>query len=162
MKKSFKDTNGYRVEFSSEAVFGEAYHAFVLCRLNGQWVLTKHRRRGLEFPGGKREDGETIEAAAKREVFEETGGVVTELIFLGQYKVHDPIKPFIKSIFFAELSSMERKKDYLETNGPFLLDALPEVLDDTYSFIMRDEILPLSLDRLDEVGVHITRKRDNE
>ena len=93
-------------------------------------------------------------------MYEETGGVVTELIFLGQYKVHDPIKTFIKSIFFAELSSMERKKDYLETSGPFLVDALPDVLDDTYSFIMRDEILPLSLIRLDEVGVHLTRKRD--
>lgn len=160
--KSFIDKNGYKVEFAYDAAFGEAYHVFVLCRFNGQWVLTKHSKRGLEFPGGKREEGETIEAAARREVHEETGGVVDHLIFLGQYKVHDPIKPFIKSIYFAELSGLERKNDYLETDGPLLLTTLPEVVGEEYSFIMKDEILPLSLERMEEMmdDEYVNRHRD--
>ena len=62
------------------------------CRFQGQWVLTRNRKRGLEFPGGKREQGETIEEAAVREVYEETGGIVCGLKFLGQYKVYDENK----------------------------------------------------------------------
>ncbi|MFJ7747680.1 RNA deprotection pyrophosphohydrolase [Peribacillus sp. NPDC097295] len=162
--KSFIDENGYKVEFSHDAAFGEAYHVFVLCRYKGQWVLTKHRKRGMEFPGGKREEGETIEGAAKREVYEETGGLVNELIFLGQYKVYDPIKPFVKSIFFAELSGLERKNDYLETDGPLLLATLPEVVGEEYSFIMRDEILQLSLKRMEEMmdDEYKNRQRDRQ
>ncbi|MGE7603355.1 RNA deprotection pyrophosphohydrolase [Peribacillus sp. NPDC097675] len=160
--KSFIDEHGYKVEFSNDLAFGEAHHVFVICRFNGQWVLTKHRRRGLEFPGGKREEGETIEAAARREVHEETGGVVDHLIFLGQYKVHDPIKPFVKSIYYAQLSGLERKNDYLETDGPLLLATLPEVVGEEYSFIMRDEILPLSLKRMEEMKVDQYENRQSD
>ena len=149
--KRFIDQNGYEIEYAKEACFGESKHVWVVCRLNGQWVLTKHRRRGLEFPGGKQEAGETLEEAAKREVYEETGGIVGSLLFLGQYKVHDPIKPFVKSIYFAELSGLEQKQNYLETEGPVLLECLPEELGEGYSFIMKDDILPLSLERLKEI-----------
>ncbi|MDQ7862293.1 NUDIX domain-containing protein [Peribacillus frigoritolerans] len=56
---------------------------FVLSRYKGRWVLTKHRERGFEFPGGKREAGESIEETAIREVYEETGGLVGQLQFFG-------------------------------------------------------------------------------
>ena len=46
---------------------------FVICRFYQQWLLTKHKIRGWEFPGGKKEEGETLEEAAIREVEEETG-----------------------------------------------------------------------------------------
>ncbi|CAH0227917.1 Putative 8-oxo-dGTP diphosphatase YtkD [Peribacillus sp. Bi96] len=146
----FFDKNGYMVEFSEDPVFGESWHVFVLSRYKRRWVLTKHRERGLEFPGGKREAGESIEEAAIREVYEETGGLVGQLRFLGQYKVHDPIKPIIKSIYFANLREVEKKEDYLETDGPIFLDILPEVLGDEFSFIMKDKIVPLSISRLDD------------
>lgn len=50
--------------------------AVVLARSGGKWVLCKHRERStLEVPGGHREPGEDIEAAARRELHEETGAV---------------------------------------------------------------------------------------
>ncbi|WP_350300366.1 RNA deprotection pyrophosphohydrolase [Peribacillus frigoritolerans] len=148
--KRFLDKNGYKVEFSENPVFGESWHVFVLSRYKGSWVLTKHRERGLEFPGGKREEGESIEETAIREVYEETGGLVGQLQFLGQYKVHHPVKPFVKSIYYAALRGVEKKQNYLETDGPVFLEALPDILGEEFSFIMKDEIVPLSLSRLDE------------
>ncbi|WP_340372305.1 RNA deprotection pyrophosphohydrolase [Peribacillus sp. FSL E2-0218] len=146
----FFDKNGYMVELSEKPVFGESWHVFVLSRFRGRWVLTKHKRRGLEFPGGKREAGETIEQAAIREVHEETGGIVEQLQFLGQYKVHDPIKSFVKSIYFAQLREVEKKNTYLETDGPIFLDRLPDEPGEEFSFIMKDEIVPWSVSKLND------------
>ncbi|MFJ7755471.1 RNA deprotection pyrophosphohydrolase [Peribacillus muralis] len=146
----FFDKNGYMVEFAENPVFGESWHVFVLCRFKRRWVLTKHKHRGLEFPGGKREAGETIEQAAIREVYEETGGIVGQLQFLGQYKVHDPVKSFVKTIYFAQLHELEEKDTYLETDGPIFLESLPDEPGEEFSFIMKDEIVPLSISRLND------------
>lgn len=149
----FRDKQNCLVKFSSTPDFGEAWHVLVLCRFQGQWVLTRNRKRGLEFPGGKREQGETIEEAAVREVYEETGGIVCGLKFLGQYKVYDENKPFVKSIYYSELSELKRKHDYFETNGPVLLETLPKDIKNVseFSFIMKDEIVALSLKQLNNM-----------
>ncbi|PLT32206.1 RNA deprotection pyrophosphohydrolase [Bacillus sp. V5-8f] len=149
--KIFTDAHGNKVEFSPVwNAFGDANHVLALCRFENSWVLTDHTRRGLEFPGGKREKGETVEEAVNREIYEETGGITGALLFLGQYKVYSPRGAFIKSIYFAELDDIVRKEDYLETNGPVLMDQLPENLkdDERFSFIMKDQIVPLSLNVL--------------
>jgi 8-oxo-dGTP diphosphatase len=149
--KQFVDANGYRVDFSVDMnEFGEAAHVLVLCRFGNEWVLTNHCKRGFEFPGGKREKGETAEETAKREVFEETGGITKRLCYLGQYRVHSSAGPFVKSIYFAELEELKQKDDYMETNGPVLIARLPDNVkeDSRFSFIMKDDILPLSLERL--------------
>ncbi len=149
----FRDEQDCLVEFSPKPEFGEAWHVLVLCQFQDQWVLTHNRKRGLEFPGGKREKGETIEEAAIREVYEETGGVASHLQFLGQYKVHDAAKAFVKSIYYTELSELKLKHDYLETNGPVLRAKLPKDIksDSDFSFIMKDEILPLCLKQLQKI-----------
>ncbi|MDQ7862292.1 hypothetical protein RCO48_18660 [Peribacillus frigoritolerans] len=69
---------------------------------------------------------------------------------MGQYKVHHPVKPFVKSIYYAELREVEKKENYLETEGPIFMESLPDVLGEEYSFIMKDEIVPLSISRLDD------------
>ncbi|CAG8521995.1 16986_t:CDS:2, partial [Racocetra persica] len=45
----------------------------------GKILMIKEKKRGWMFPGGKIEEGETPEEAAKREVFEETNLVVKNL-----------------------------------------------------------------------------------
>lgn len=149
--KKFTDKNGLEVVFSNEKCFGAAKHVFVLARFHDKWVLTKHRKRGLEFPGGKKEGEETIEEALIREVYEETGGVVEEYVFVGQYQVFDPEKPFVKDIFFAWLSELQTKENYLETDGPILVKQLE--VDQQYSFIMKDEMLRLSLEECRQKGL---------
>jgi 8-oxo-dGTP pyrophosphatase MutT (NUDIX family) len=37
------------------------------------WLMVKHIERGWELPGGSIRDGESIDTAALRELFEETG-----------------------------------------------------------------------------------------
>lgn len=64
------------VRFYDEAEDHRLRFAVVLARSGGKWVLCKHRERStLEVPGGHREPGEDIEAAARRELHEETGAV---------------------------------------------------------------------------------------
>ena len=126
-------------------------HVLILVNLNNQWVLTKHKTRGLEFPGGKVEQGETLEEAAAREAYEETGAVISTLKRIGTYMIKGE-EPFAKAIFFAEADSVEQKNDYLETDGPQLwngdLDSLQE--DDAFSFIMKDKVIRMSMKYLRE------------
>jgi 8-oxo-dGTP diphosphatase len=83
--KTFLDKNGNKVELSfSEHAFDEpARHVLVICQYEGEWLLTKHKMRGFEFPGGKMEAGESLEDTAYREVYEETGLTIENPVLCG-------------------------------------------------------------------------------
>ncbi|MEA4824708.1 MAG: NUDIX domain-containing protein [Clostridiaceae bacterium] len=56
-------------------------------KYNGKWVLCFHsRRQKWECPGGHVEKGETPLAAAKRELYEETGAVEYDIIPVWDYE----------------------------------------------------------------------------
>ncbi|WP_033828089.1 RNA deprotection pyrophosphohydrolase [Bacillus andreraoultii] len=155
--KTFKDANGNTVtlSFSDHTFPIEAKHIFVICRYQNQWLFTKHKERGLEFPGGKVEALETVEAAAKREVYEETGAIVEKLIFVGQYMVSSSADTFVKNVYFAEIKEIQNRNHYLETEGPVLKNTplTPEVITDEYSFIMKDDVVQLCLHWLKKQGI---------
>jgi 8-oxo-dGTP diphosphatase len=148
--KHFKDINGADITLSfQENAFGsEPNHVLIICKYEEKWVLTDHKNRGWEFPGGKREKGETLEQAANREVMEETGGKIETLHFIGEYEVRDGQGSFRKRIYFAELKELLTQQSYFETNGPIFVegDLLSEVSKNHYSFIMKDEVIRLSLE----------------
>ncbi len=153
----FFDQHGNKVSlsFNRNAFAEEPQHVFVLCMYKGDWLLTNHAKRGYEFPGGKREANEMIEDAAIREVFEETGGCINTLEYIGEYKVHHEQKSFVKAIFFAHIDKIVKRPHYFETKGPVLVngDLLKDVTKHHYSFIMKDQVLHCSLAEIKQRGL---------
>jgi 8-oxo-dGTP diphosphatase len=141
----FLDENGNEVKlsFSQHAFEMEPRHVLVIAQLDECWVLTKHKKRGLEFPGGKREEGETLEDAARREAYEETGAIFWELTYLAEYRVKEDTGSFVKAVFFGEVDRLEKTETYFETNGPQLIngDLLTLRFGAEYSFIMKDQVV---------------------
>lgn len=150
----FKDYyhNEVHLSFEDYPFSKDPKHVWVICRYGDKWLLTIHSDRGYEFPGGKVEHSESADDAAIREVKEETGGSVNKLTYIGQYKVLGKEKTIIKNIYFAEIDEIIPQTDYLETNGPILLESLPSDIQRNrkFSFIMKDDVLVRSIEKVIE------------
>lgn len=140
--------NTVEFSFSHHHFSNNPRHVWVICKRGDEWLLTRHVDRGIEFPGGKVEAGESPEQAAKREVYEETGGIVDQLAYIGQYRVTAKQEIVIKNVYFAHIKRLEERDHYYETAGPILLKKLPGNIknDKQFSFIMKDEVLHYSLE----------------
>src|SRR5690625_4143684 len=140
--------NEVKLSFERNPFSSSPKHVWVVCYYDHQWLLTEHRSRGLEFPGGKVEVGETAEAAAHREVMEETGARVGDLHYVGQYYVNGKGGTIIKNVYFAKIEQLIERQHYYETNGPVLLCDLPENIKSNhrFSFMMKDDVLTYCMD----------------
>lgn len=152
---TFQDMNGCNVTlaFKRDSFSKRPKHVFVITQYKGKWLLTKHKSRGLEFPGGKVEKGESLEGAAKREVLEETGAILKDLIYIGEYEVLDNGDRFVKAIFYGEVVSFSSRNHYYETEGPVLIgeNILDERYGGQYSFIMKDLVVEKSLEYIEQM-----------
>ncbi|MBT2711143.1 nucleoside triphosphatase YtkD [Pseudomonas sp. ISL-84] len=152
--EKFSDANGgeVRLSFKKGSFDSEPKHVLVICRFEGKWLLTNHKERGWEFPGGKAERSESLEEAARREVYEETGAILKSLEFLGEYEVSANNGHFVKAVFYGEAGQLEEKPQYFETDGPVLMygNLLEERWGDQYSFIMKDKVIEKSIKRIVE------------
>src|SRR5690625_202881 len=144
--------NKVTLSFDDHPYSEQPKHVWVICKYNKKWLLTRHKDRGLEFPGGKVEEGETAEEAAIREVMEETGGHIQSIRFVGQYYVEGKGGNIIKNVYFSEVDELMEQEHYFETEGPILLDELPEKIKHhkEYNFMMKDDVLTYSLNVLSE------------
>ena len=114
--------------------------AVIISKTKGKWILCKHKERDtFEVPGGMREDCESILETAKRELYEETGAINSEIkpICAYSYSVADNI--ILKSdktfgmLYYAEIDSLEDELHY-EIEKIILSDKL--IAEWTFSEIM--------------------------
>ena len=62
----------------------------IMARFENKWIFVQHKKRStLECAGGKREASETLLAAARRELCEESGAIRFDLKPLKIYHVRD-------------------------------------------------------------------------
>lgn len=103
--------------------------AVIVARFQNQWILCRHRARDTwEIPGGHREPGESIEAAARRELIEETGAVNFSLQRVTDYGVAKGEVVTYGSLFFAtidDLGPLDPAFEIAEIKG---FDILPKNL----------------------------------
>ncbi len=66
--ETFLDKNGctVRMAFEQNAFSKVSGNVLVVCDYEGKWLLTSHKERGWEFPGGKIEAGETPVAGCQK------------------------------------------------------------------------------------------------
>ena len=115
---TFNDVNGGRVElaFGSNLFHMPARHVLVVLKYNEKWLLTRHLERGVEFPGGKVEEGESIEEAAIRETIEETGVRITNVFNFAEYVVQSNTT-FCKAVFTGSVVEIDENPALYETKG---------------------------------------------
>lgn len=142
--------NEVKLSFEDHPFSKHPKHVWVVCRFENQWLLTRHKRRGLEFPGGKVELNEDPKDAAIREVYEETGGTVSKIVYIGQYEVKGRGGTIVKNVYFAEIDKLEERPTYYETLGPVTTDTFPSLIERApeYSFMMKDRVLVESLSKV--------------
>lgn len=102
--------------------------AVIISRSKGKWVLCKHRERTtLEIPGGHREQGETADETAKRELMEETGATDFTIAPICVYSVAetDKVGESYGMLYYAEIYTFEPEL-HSEIERIYLTDALPD------------------------------------
>lgn len=138
------------VNFYEETADELLKFAVIITMYQGKWVFCKHREREtLEIPGGHREPGETALAAAKRELYEETGAIEYEITPVCVYSVtssesFDGNETF-GMLYYAEVRRFEGEL-HSEIEKIMIIDTLP--LNWTYP-----DIQPLLLEEAKRRGI---------
>lgn len=137
---TFTDENGFHVVLRFDRGPFEVVprHVLILVQHRGKWLCAVHKNRGVEFPGGKQEEGETLEQAAIREVYEETQVRVKNVEWFAYYIVHTET-PFCKAVYIAQVEEIDHFVGEFETTARLWLTEEELLQHPNLSFYMRDE-----------------------
>lgn len=118
------------VKFYDEADDRLLKFAVIITKSAGKWVFCKHRERNTyEVPGGHREEGESIEDTARRELYEETGAVLFSIKPVCVYSVitgeGDARTETFGKLYFADVTEFEEQL-HSEIEKIILTDELVE------------------------------------
>lgn len=79
----------------------------IMARFRGRWIFVRHRDRATwEIPGGHVEAGESLDEAARRELWEESGAADFDLHALCDYSVDRDGDVGYGRLFLADVSSL--------------------------------------------------------
>lgn len=125
-------TNPLTLKLYSNVMDCFLLYAIIITKYDNNWVFCKHKKRtSYEIPGGKRKKGESILAAAKRELQEETGAIE---FCIKPWKPYSVIECGVESfgmIFYADVKKFDKLPN-LEMETVLLLDKLSNIKDWTY------------------------------
>jgi 8-oxo-dGTP diphosphatase len=111
----------------------ELEFAVISAMYRGKWVYVRHKaRKTWEIAGGHRENGETIDETAKRELFEETGCLDVDLTPICNYSMINSVKRKFGRLYFGRINEIGQLP-ISEIEEVKLFDCLPDHL--TYSDI---------------------------
>lgn len=107
--------------------------AVIMARHEGKWIFVRHKERlTWEIPGGHREENESIDMTASRELTEETGAKKFNIIPVCIYSVVRDEAESYGQLFYSEVEYLDELPNS-EIGEIKLFDAMPESL--TYPLI---------------------------
>lgn len=124
-----------RINFYELGQVDEESMKFVVIssRYEGKWVFVKHKQRDTwEIPGGHIEKGESIDDAAKRELFEETGAADFAIRPIFDYSVTADNHSSFGRLYISQINEFGELPD-MEIGEVRLFEELPDEL--TYPLI---------------------------
>ncbi len=107
--------------------------AVIMARHKGKWIFVRHKERlSWEIPGGHREENESIDMTASRELTEETGAKKFNITPLCIYSVVRDEAESYGQLFLSEVECLDELPNS-EIGEIKLFDTMPESL--TYPLI---------------------------